>query len=59
MAFRTSVLRRFPFDTSIGHVGKLIRGGEETDVIARMRQPASTACGSARPRCATISPAHG
>jgi glycosyltransferase involved in cell wall biosynthesis len=37
MAFRTSVLRRFPFDVSIGHVGHLIRGGEETDVIERMR----------------------
>ncbi len=37
MAFRTSVLRKFPFDTLIGHVGNLIRGGEETDVIERIR----------------------
>jgi glycosyltransferase involved in cell wall biosynthesis len=37
MAFRTSVLRRFRFDTSIGHVGDRIRGGDETDVMERLR----------------------
>jgi glycosyltransferase involved in cell wall biosynthesis len=36
MAFRTSILRQFPFDTSVGHVGHQLRGGDETDVFERM-----------------------
>lgn len=37
MAFRTAALRRFPFDPGLGHIGSAARGGDETDVVRRMR----------------------
>jgi glycosyltransferase involved in cell wall biosynthesis len=33
MAFRTDVLRRFPFDPNLGRCGKGMRGGEESGII--------------------------
>jgi glycosyltransferase involved in cell wall biosynthesis len=36
MAFRTEALRRYLFNTSIGHVGSNPRGGDEVDVMERM-----------------------
>jgi glycosyltransferase involved in cell wall biosynthesis len=36
MAFRTQVLRRYPFDPFLGRVGAHLMSGDESDVIERM-----------------------
>jgi glucosyl-dolichyl phosphate glucuronosyltransferase len=38
LAFRTSVLREFPFNTTMGHTGGNLFGGEETELVNRMRE---------------------
>jgi GT2 family glycosyltransferase len=38
MAFRTSAVARYRFDTKLGDIGGEVRKGEETDLIGRMRQ---------------------
>lgn len=37
LAFRTDVVRRFPFDPAYGRVGKQLSSGDETRVIDRIR----------------------
>jgi glycosyltransferase involved in cell wall biosynthesis len=36
MAYRTSVLRQFPFDTKLGRRGKAMLGGDDTDMVQRV-----------------------
>jgi glycosyltransferase involved in cell wall biosynthesis len=38
MAFRTNILRKFPFNPKLGRLGSKLYWGEETEVIARMRE---------------------
>jgi len=38
MAFRTETLRAFPFDERLGRVGDLLAGGDDDDVVDRMRR---------------------
>lgn len=38
VAFRTGVLKAFPFNPSLGRVGATLISGDETDVLFRMRQ---------------------
>lgn len=37
MAFRTSLIKKFPFNPSLGRVGMGMMSGDETDVIARIK----------------------
>jgi glycosyltransferase involved in cell wall biosynthesis len=38
MAFRTNVLRQFAFDPRIGHVGGELVGGDEVELVGRLRK---------------------
>ncbi len=38
MAFRTSVLKRFPFNPALGRLGKKLTGCDETDALCRIKQ---------------------
>lgn len=42
MMFRTAALRAFRFDPELGHKGQAAIGGEETDVVRRMREAGHT-----------------
>lgn len=38
MAFRTAVLRRYPFDPKYGRVGSQLTSGDDSDVVGRVRR---------------------